>query len=293
MFGLWLIMSFLCILPIFFILLLIGAFLGIPSSDDAMMAILVISAIISIIFNTKLLFSSDDNVKKELVDIDKQESIEDYIKMRDILNTINFQTATKFQLVDALEKIAEGDFPLQLERLKQESFQAIKEGMLEMRDQLNSMDLESMTSISARELLKDSLTDEQIEKAQDDINNELLRNNEPTADIYEYYDDSQEDNNEESSFGYDVLTAFLGGSKQDRIKRKRKEVEKLEREHKFQRGFVPYWDSEEHLYENKRDEEKYLDAKALELREKNLSHDMYMTEKEKRIYGDDTDGGMW
>ena len=290
MFGLWLIMSIICTVPIFIVLSIIGALLGLPSSDDAMMATLVISVIISMIFNTKLLFTFDDNLKKELVDIDKQEPIQDYIKMREILNSINFQTATKSQLINALEKIANGDCPLQLESLKQENFQAIKEGMIEMRDRLNSMNLESMNSISSRELLKDSLTDEQLEKAQDDINNKLINNNNPTAEASpEYYDESSDSRD----IGSEILAALSGGSKQDRIKRKRKELEKLEREHKFQRGFIPYWDSEERLYDNERDEEKYLDAKILELKEKNLSHDMYLTEEEKRIYDDDTDGGMW
>ena len=38
---------------------------------------------------------------------------------------------------------------------------------------------------------------------------------------------------------------------------------------------------------------KYLDAKILELESKNLSHDMYLSEREKEIFEDDTDGGMW
>ena len=69
---------------------------------------------------------------------------------------------------------------------------------------------------------------------------------------------------------------------------------KNRREHEFQRGYLPYWDSEERLYDKyKGDEEKQLDAKILELESKNLSHDMYLSEREKEIFEDDTDGGMW
>ena len=202
-------------------------------------------------------------------DIDEKINVEIYRKSKVILNSINFNSVTKSELHRAIDKLAQLDSAEFSTELKQVDFALLKEAMKEMRDNLNSMDLkESMTT---REFYQDVLSDEEMEQAESEINNS---------------DESFEAENGFASLFFD--------DKATRIKKKREKLEKLEREHEFQRGYLPYWDSEERLYDKyKGDEEKQLDAKILELESKNLSHDMYLSEREKEIFEDDTDGGMW
>lgn len=291
MFVIYLIFSLVSSLVLGFLLMFVVLFMGFPANDETMIATFVVSAIISFIYWGTACMGFDDNIEKELIDVDEQIPIKDLIENRDILNSINFETATKSEIYRALNKIG-ANSPKQLEIMKRTvDFQVLKQGMIEERDKLNSMDLESMKSMSIRELNKDKLTDEQLEKAQNDSNQELIDYVQGTS--YQDTQDSDYDNNVGDIIGGAILSAFVGDSKQERIKKKRKIVEELDREHKFQRGYLPYWDSEEHLYENESDEERYLDGKITELRDKNLSHDMYLSEEEKEIYGDDMDGGMW
>ena len=202
-------------------------------------------------------------------DIDEKIDVEIYRKSREILNSINFNSVTKSELHRAIDKLAQLDSAEFSAELKQVDFALLKEAMKEMRDNLNSMDLkESMTT---REFYQDVLSDEEMEQAESEINN---------------LDESSEKGNGFASLFFD--------DKATRIKKKREKLEKLEREQEFQRGYLPYWDSEERLYDKyKGDEEKQLDAKILELESKNLSHDMYLSEREKEIFEDDIDGGMW
>ena len=198
-------------------------------------------------------------------DIDEKINAEIYIKTREILNAINFNCVTKYQLHRAIDKLAQLDSDEFSTELKQVDFNLLKEAMKEMRDNLNSMEIK--TSMTTREFYQNTLSNEQIELAEYGLNN-------------------QEQNAE--------LVGFVLNDKENRIKEKRKKLEKLEQEHGFQRGYIPYWDSEEHLYDKyNNDEEKYLDAKILELEAKNISHDMYLSESEKEIHDDDTEGGMW
>ena len=184
------------------------------------------------------------------------------------MNSINFNSVTKSELHRAIDKLAQLDSAEFSAELKQVDFALLKEAMREMRDNLNSIELkESMTT---REFYQDVLTDEQMEQAESEINN------------------SNESSETENGFA-----SLFFDDKATRIKKKREKLEKLEREHEFQRGYLPYWDSEERLYDKYNDEEKYLDAKILELESKNLSHDMYLSEREKEIFEDDTEGGMW
>ena len=202
-------------------------------------------------------------------DIDEKIDVEIYRKSKVILNSINFNSVTKSELHRAIDKLAQLDSAEFSAELKQVDFALLKEAMKEMRDNLNSFDLkESMTT---REFYQDVLSDEEMEQAESEINNS---------------DESSETENGFASLFFD--------DKATRIKKKREKLEKLEREHGFQRGYLPYWDSEERLYDKyKGDEEKQLDTKILELESKNLSHDMYLSEREKEIFADDTDGGMW
>ena len=202
-------------------------------------------------------------------DIDEKIDVEIYRKSREILNSINFNCVTKSELHRAIDKLAQLDSAEFSAELKQVDFALLKEAMKEMSDNLNSMDLkESMTT---REFYQDVLSDEEMEQAESEMNN------------------SNESSTTENGFA-----SLFFDDKATRIKKKREKLEKLEREHEFQRGYLPYWDSEERLYDKyKGDEEKQLDAKILELESKNLSHDMYLSEREKEIFEDDIDGGMW
>lgn len=217
------------------------------------------------------------------VDIDEEAPIENYIKARDILNSVDFNGITKSELNKLIDELAEIDNSEFDENLKNVDFKLLKESLIEARDILNSKDLDSRTTMTTREFYQGFLTDEQMEEAQIKVNQAL--NSEVEDREFVGFENKINDN--PSSF------AFFD-NKEKRIKKKRKLLEELEREHGFQRGYLPYWDSEEHLYDKyKGDEEKYLDAKILELRSKNISHDTYLSESEKEIYDDDADGGMW
>ena len=216
------------------------------------------------------------------IDIDEQSSIESYIKARDILNAVDFERATRFdlyRLIDVLEEVEGSEVA---EALKKADINLLRESLVEARDILNSKDLESKTTISTREFYKGTLTDEQMEEAEIKVNRVLNSDEE--------YDEDLDDINIETlgnRIKVGVPLAILSiGDKSTRIKKKRELVEKLEREHGFQRGYIPSWDTEERLYDKyKGDEEKYLDAKIVELQEKNLSHDMYLTDDEKNLWG--------
>lgn len=221
---------------------------------------------------------------KNKLDIDEKIPVENYKKAQKILNSIDFNHITKSEIHVIIDKLAEIDGSEFSTELKNVEFHLLKSSLIEWRDAINSMDLNSKDSISTRELYKDQLSDEQMEHVQ-------RKYNEGRVDYRE--DDNSEENFEEvAEMG--ILTSFFIEDKNERIKKKREQVAKLEREHSFQRHYLPYWDSEERLYDkNKDDEESYLDAKIIELEAKNLSHDMYLTEEEKEIYEDDTDGGIW
>ncbi len=237
--------------------------------------------------------NNKEHAKSKKIDIDEKISVEDYKKSKAILNSVELEKiSTRYALNQIVDKLAEIDNSEFCEAVKKVDFNTLKASLIEMRDCINAMDLDSQTAISTRELYQGTLTDEQMKEAEDKINGI-----EPKQSFWEkfwgYYSAP------ENAFLYDMMeekeeVIFNSYNKNQRIKKKHAQVEKLEQEHKFQRGYIPYWDTEEQLYDKyKNDEEKYLDAKFLELKEKNLSHDMYMTEDEKRIYGDDIDGGMW
>lgn len=71
--------------------------------------------------------------------------------------------------------------------------------------------------------------------------------------------------------------------KHQRIKRLKNEVNHLDNEYKFERGFDPDWDEDEYLSSKYKgvDEEKYLKARKEELKQKNLSYDNYLTPEER------------
>ena len=84
------------------------------------------------------------------IDIDEQSSIESYIKARDILNAVDFERATRFdlyRLIDVLEEVEGSEVA---EALKKADINLLRESLVEARDILNSKYLESKTTISTR-----------------------------------------------------------------------------------------------------------------------------------------------
>ncbi|MCM1009337.1 MAG: hypothetical protein NC390_00475 [Fusobacterium sp.] len=233
--------------------------------------------------NTKITYKPK-NAKE--IDIDQKISVEDYKKTKEILNSIDLERISfkteLYKIIDQLAVIGNSEFK---EDVKQVDFNTLKASLIEMRDSINKLNLDSTTAISTREMYQGTLTDEQMEEAEVKVNG---------IDTEEIDDEELYEEDEVLEAGFIAGVAdTLSDSKNNRIKKKREQLKKLQREHGFQRGYLPFWDSEEHLYDKETDEEKYLDGKILELKEKNLSHDMYMTEDEKRIYNDDSDNGMW
>lgn len=224
--------------------------------------------IISIILINNFISENRKQNQTKKINIDEKISVENYKKTKAILNSINFNTITRAELNKIIDKLAQIDNSEFYEEVKNTDFTILKSSLIEMRDSINAIDLDSKTAISTRELYKDVLTDEQMEQAEDKIN----------------HVEQQEDENLIDDIVIGTLASMHINNKDNRIENKRKLLQDLEREHKFQRGYMPYWDTEERLYDKyKNDKEKYLDAKIRELKGKNLSQDMYITEDEKDI----------
>ena len=104
-------------------------------------------------------------------------------------------------------------------------------------------------------------------------------------DDYEDYDEYDDDDYEQPNWNENRNSA-----KQKRIKNLRKDVNRLNREYRFDSGFDPDWDEDDRLSEKYRhDEEKYLRARKLELEERNRSYDNYLAPDERDRFKDETD----
>lgn len=104
-------------------------------------------------------------------------------------------------------------------------------------------------------------------------------------DDYEDYDEYDDDDYEQPNWNENRNSA-----KQKRIKNLRKDVNRLNREYRFESGFDPDWDEDDRLSEKYRhDEEKYLRARKLELEERNRSYDNYLAPDERDRFKDETD----
>lgn len=193
--------------------------------------------------------------------------------IRDELNLIDLSTISREKLLRKLQrldsKIPDQDFFDYNALMEQLSFDNFKQAVQQLKDILNSADLESRTTISNDELLSPI-------------------DNVPNQTEYEEDDDTIMET-------ATIAGALLGedNSKEYRIKQKREKLANLQREHEFAKGFAPNWDPSEGLYSKYDDEEKYLDAKILEVKQKNLSYDMYLSEEEKQMFKDDTSSGYW
>lgn len=104
-------------------------------------------------------------------------------------------------------------------------------------------------------------------------------------DDYEDYDEYDDDDYEQPNWNENRNSA-----KQKRINNLRKDVNRLNREYRFESGFDPDWDEDDRLSEKYRhDEEKYLRARKLELEERNRSYDNYLAPDERDRFRDETD----
>ena len=104
-------------------------------------------------------------------------------------------------------------------------------------------------------------------------------------DDYEDYDEYDDDDYEQPNWNENRNFA-----KQKRIKNLRKDINRLNREYRFESGFDPDWDEDDRLSEKYRhDEEKYLRARKLELEERNRSYDNYLSPDERDIFKDEND----
>ena len=104
-------------------------------------------------------------------------------------------------------------------------------------------------------------------------------------DDYEDYEEYDDDDYEQPNWNENRNSA-----KQKRINNLRKDVNRLNREYRFESGFDPDWDEDDRLSEKYRhDEEKYLRARKLELEERNRSYDNYLAPDERDRFRDETD----
>lgn len=105
-------------------------------------------------------------------------------------------------------------------------------------------------------------------------------------DDYEDYDEYDDDDDYEQP----NWNENRNSAKQKRINNLRKDVNRLNREYRFESGFDPDWDEDDRLSEKYRhDEEKYLRARKLELEERNRSYDNYLAPDERDRFKDETD----
>lgn len=253
---------------------------------DCIIAIFVIAGLISFLFwllsleeNSSVVPSKKPNLPKDTNDTSNEVicRTSDLKIFRDELNLIDLSTISKERLLRKLQKMdskISDQAPFDYNALIQElSFDNFKQIVQQLKDILNSTDLELRTTIS---------------------NDELLSPINDAPSQTEYEDDKNFDDS--AIMGMATVAGALFGednSKNRRIKQKHENLAKLRREHGFAKGYAPNWDPSEGLYSKYSDEEKYLDAKIEESKQKNLSYDMYLSEDEKRMFKDDISPGYW
>lgn len=254
------------------------------------MLLFIIAVIISIIFFCWL-YSPEistatqrkSNLPKDFepTPIDAIHQAADLRILREGLNSIDLSAISKEKLIYKLKKIDEKvpnqDFFDYNALMEQISYEEFLKALQQAKDILNSLDLDNRTTVTQKELL-DSIDE--------------------TSGVQEIteegFEDDEEDFEDEISGLATIAGAIFGDdNKTQRINQKRELLAKLQREHGFAKSYAPNWDPSEGLYSKYDDEEKYLDAKIEEVKQKNLSYDMYLTEEEKRMFKDDTSPGYW
>lgn len=220
--------------------------------------------------------------------LDEKIPTQELIKLRNILNLIDlsgeFTKDTRDEIIEKLLPVKSSQFDNETAtRLKNIDLNTARNFFISYRDMLNSKDLESFEFVTARELMSGFATEEEM---QDAVERENSRNQTnqvyDDCDEYEEYDD--DDDYEQPNWNENRNSA-----KQKRINNLRKDVNRLNREYRFESGFDPDWDEDDRLSEKYRhDEEKYLRARKLELEERNRSYDNYLAPDERDRFKDET-----
>lgn len=230
---------------------------------------------------------NESNKKSDDI-LDEKIPTQELIKLRNILNLIDlsgeFTKDTRDEIIEKLLPVKSSQFDNETAtRLKNIDLNTARNFFISYRDMLNSKDLESFEFVTARELMSGFATEEEM---QDAVERENSRNQ--TNQVYDDcddYDEYDDDDYEQPNWNENRNSA-----KQKRIKNLKKDVNRLNREYRFESGFDPDWDEDDRLSEKYRhDEEKYLRARKLELEERNRSYDNYLAPDERDRFKDETD----
>lgn len=224
--------------------------------------------------------------------LDEKIPTQELIKLRNILNLIDlsgeFTKDTRDEIIGKLLPVKSSQFDNETAtRLKNIDLNTARNFFISYRDMLNSKDLESFEFVTARELMSGFATEEEM---QDAVESENSRNQ--TNQEYDDYDDYDEYDEYDDDDDYEQpnWNENRNSAKQKRINNLRKDVNRLNREYRFESGFDPDWDEDDRLSEKYRhDEEKYLRARKLELEERNRSYDNYLAPDERDRFKDETD----
>ena len=224
--------------------------------------------------------------------LDEKIPTQELIKLRNILNLIDlsgeFTKDTRDEIIEKLLPVKSSQFDNETAtRLKNIDLNTARNFFISYRDMLNSKDLESFEFVTARELMSGFATEEEM---QDAVERENSRNQ--TNQVYDDYDDYDEYDEYDDDDDYEQpnWNENRNSAKQKRIKNLKKDVNRLNREYRFESGFDPDWDEDDRLSEKYRhDEEKYLRARKLELEERNRSYDYYLAPDERDRFRDETD----
>lgn len=230
---------------------------------------------------------NEQNKKSDDI-LDEKIPTQELIKLRNILNLIDlsgeFTKDTRDEIIGKLLPVKSSQFDNETAtRLKNIDLNTARNFFISYRDMLNSKDLESFEFVTARELMSGFATEEEM---QDAVERENSRNQ--TNQEYDDYDDCDE--YDDDDYEQPNWNENRNSAKQKRIKNLRKDVNRLNREYRFESGFDPDWDEDDRLSEKYRhDEEKYLRARKLELEERNRSYDNYLAPDERDRFKDETD----
>lgn len=224
--------------------------------------------------------------------LDEKIPAQELIKLRDILNLIDlsgeFTEDSRDEIIEKLLAVKSSEFDNEnAMRLEGVDLNTARNFFISYRDMLNSKDLESFEFVTARELMSGFATEEEM---QDAVESENSRNQ--TNQEYDDYDDYDEYDEYDDDDDYEQpnWNENRNSAKQKRINNLRKDVNRLNREYRFESGFDPDWDEDDRLSEKYRhDEEKYLRARKLELEERNRSYDNYLAPDERDRFKDETD----
>ena len=220
--------------------------------------------------------------------LDEKIPVQELIKLRDILNLIDlsgeFTEDTRDEIIEKLLAVKSSEFDNEnAMRLEGVDLNTARNFFISYRDMLNSKDLESFEFVSPRALMSGFATEEEM---QDAVERENSRNQ--TNQVYNDYDDYDE--YDDDDYEQPNWNENRNSAKQKRINNVRKDVNRLNREYRFESGFDPDWDEDDRLSEKYRhDEEKYLRARKLELEERNRSYDNYLAPDERDRFKDETD----